>query len=63
MKGIRQRNNKKDNVRNCLLLLEEKGWSELIDSRWTDEVIKTIKEKYPDMDDDTIQDVLKLVII
>lgn len=55
--------NKKDDVRNCLLLLEEEGWSELIDSRWTDEVIKTIKEKYPDMDDGTIQDVLKIVII
>lgn len=63
MNGIRQRNNKKDDIRNCLLLLEEKGWSELIDSRWADEVIKIIKEKYPDMDDDTIQDVLKLVII
>jgi hypothetical protein len=35
----------------------------LIDSRWTDKVIEIIKEKYPDMDDDTIQDVLKIVII
>lgn len=55
--------NRKDDIGKCLLLLEEKGWSELIDSRWTDKVIEIIKEKYPDMDDDTIQDVLKIVIV
>jgi hypothetical protein len=55
--------NRKDDIGKCLLLLEEEGWSELIDSRWTDKVIEIIKEKYPDMDDDTIQDVLKIVII
>ena len=55
--------NKKDNIKNCLLLLEEEGWSELIDSRWTDEVIKTIKEKYPDIPDEDLNEVLNLVLV
>ena len=63
VKGIRQRNNKKDNVRNCLLLLEEKGWSELIDSRWKKDVIKEIKNKFPNIPDEDLNEVLNLVLV
>lgn len=55
--------NKKDNVRNCLLLLEEKGWSELIDSRWKKDVIKEIKNKFPNIPDEDLNEVLNLVLV
>jgi hypothetical protein len=55
--------NKKDNVRNCLLLLEEKGWSELIDSRWKEDVIKEIKNKFPNIPDEDLNEVLNLVLV
>lgn len=53
----------RDNVRNCLLLLEEKGWSELIDSRWKEDVIKEIKNKFPNIPDEDLNEVLNLVLV
>ena len=45
-----------------LQLLEETGWSELIDSRWEEDVIRTIKEYDSNAKDSDIKEVLKLVI-
>ena len=36
----------KDIVREGLLCLQEEGWSDLIDSRWRDDVIKKLKEEF-----------------
>lgn len=45
-----------------LQLLEETGWSELIDSRWEEDVIKIIKDYDSNAKDSDIKKVLKLVI-
>lgn len=38
--------------RKYLIYLEEDGWSEMIDSRWKEEVRETLAAKFPDMTDD-----------
>lgn len=43
--------------------LEESGWSELICSRWKNDVINNIREKFPNIDDMTLNYVLKIVLI
>ena len=50
-------------VRDCLLHLEEKGWSELIDARWKQLVIEELTNEFPDITDNTIEEVLKNVIV
>lgn len=49
-------------VSDVLNYLEEEGWSELIDRRWEIEVKKEILKKYPQIDEDTLKYVLKLVL-
>lgn len=53
----------KDLVRKSLIYLEEIGWSELIDSRWENEVTKIIKEQFPEINDETLKYALKIVLI
>ena len=36
-------------IRKYLIYLEEDGWSEMIDSRWKEEVRETLAAKFPDM--------------
>ena len=48
--------------REVLLFLETKGWSELIDPRWTNLLINEIKEKFPNIKDEEINDILSIVI-
>lgn len=50
-------------VRDCLLHLEEKGWSELIDTRWKQLVIEELTNEFPDITNDIIEKVLKIVIV
>lgn len=50
-------------VRDCLLYLEDKGWSELIDARWEQLVIEELTNKFPYITDNIIEEVLKLVIV
>ena len=50
-------------VADCLEYLEEKGWSELIDSRWENDVVKDLKEKFPDISDEVLGRTLSLVLI
>ena len=49
-------------VQEYLQLLQDTGWSELIDSRWEEDVIRTIKEHDSNAKDSDIRKVLKLVI-
>lgn len=49
-------------IQEYLQLLQDTGWSELIDSRWEEDVIKTIKGHDSNAKDEDIREVLKLVI-
>jgi hypothetical protein len=50
-------------VRDCLLHLEEKGWSALIDTRWKQLVIEELTNGFPGITDDIIEEVLKIIIV
>ena len=50
-------------VKDILLLLEQNGWSDLIDSRWEQQVREEILTAYPDIDIDTLNKVLEIVLI
>lgn len=52
----------KDIIREGLLYLQEQGWSELIDSRWKDDVVKEIKTKLPNISDEDLNEILNLVL-
>lgn len=49
-------------VQEYLQLLQDTGWSELIDSRWEEDVVRTIKGHDSNAKDSDIREVLKLVI-
>lgn len=53
----------KDTIREGLLCLQEQGWSDLIDSRWRDDVIKEIKTRLPNISDEDLNEILKLVLV
>jgi hypothetical protein len=50
-------------LKNCLLQLNRAGWSLLIDSRWEDDVKTLLKESFPNISDELIQEVLNIVIV
>ena len=39
------------------------GWSDKIDTKWRDELIKDILEGFPDILEDELDDVLNIVLI
>lgn len=49
--------------RDILLKLEDLGWSDLIDSRWKDDVIKDVYTYFPDADPKIVEEVLNIVLI
>ena len=49
-------------VQEYLQLLQDTGWSDLIDSRWEEDVVRTIKGHDSHAKDEDIRKVLKLVI-
>lgn len=49
-------------VREGLLYLEKKGWSELIDKRWRDDVIAELRNGIPDISDSDILTILDVVL-
>ena len=53
----------KDIIREGLLCLQEQGWSDLIDSRWKDDVIKEIKNRIPNISDEDLNEILNLVLV
>lgn len=50
-------------VAKCLEHLEAAGWTELIDSRWEDDVVKELKTKFPELPENIIEEVLNLVLV
>jgi hypothetical protein len=43
-------------------LIEEQGWSELIDPRWEEDVRKEITKKFTEINEDTLNYIIKLVL-
>ena len=50
-------------VSKCLQYLEEAGWTELIDSRFEEDIVRELTTKYPDMPKHVIDYVLNLVLV
>ena len=50
-------------VNKCLRYLDNTGWSDLIDSRWEEEVVKELKHNFPNVSDEVIEKVLELVLV
>ena len=50
-------------VNNCLRYLDNAGWSDLIESRWEDDVVKELKHNFPNISDEVIEKVLELVLV
>lgn len=59
---IRKLKKMKTQLQEYLKLLHDTGWSDLIDSRWEEDVIKIIKDYDSNAKDEDIKEVLKLVI-
>lgn len=49
-------------IRDILLYLENKGWTEIIDARWESQVKEEILSGFPNIDQDTLNYVLNLII-
>ena len=49
-------------VRDILIYLETQGWTEIIDERWESKVKEDILKKFPNIDKDTLNYVLNLII-
>lgn len=50
-------------VSNCLQYLEETGWSDLIDSRYENQVTGELMKQFPNITDDVLVRVLNLVLV
>lgn len=50
-------------VSECLQYLEDEGWSDLIDERWSTEVQNDLTKKFPGIEPDVLLDVLRIVLI
>ena len=65
LRYVRRRSNyaRKKLISTILLYLSEIGWSDLIDSRWRDNVIRDIKEKFPKTSNSIIEHILEVVLV
>jgi hypothetical protein len=50
-------------VAKCLECLEEAGWTELIDSRFEEDVVRELTTKFPNLPENIIEEVLNLVLV
>lgn len=49
-------------ISQVLHYLLEQGWSELIDPRWEEDVRKEITKKFTEINEDTLNYIIKLVL-
>lgn len=49
-------------VRDILIYLKTQGWTEIIDERWESKVKEDILKEFPNIDKDTLNYVLNLII-
>lgn len=52
-----------DKVRDYMIHLDELGWSELIDSRWKEDITNIIKEYDPNVRQEDLEELYKLILI
>lgn len=50
-------------IAKCLEYLKEAGWTELIDSRFEEDIVKELTNKFPDLPKEVIDHVLNLVLV
>lgn len=50
-------------VAKCLEHLEAAGWTELIDSRFEEDVVRELTTKFPELSENIIEYVLNLVLV
>ena len=50
-------------VSKCLQYLEEAGWTELIDSRYENQVTDELMKQFPNISDEVLTRVLNLVLV
>lgn len=50
-------------VSKCLQYLENAGWSDLIDSRYENQVTDELMKQFPNISDDVLVRVLNLVLV
>ena len=50
-------------VSKCLQYLENAGWSDLIDSRYENQVTDELMKQFPNISDDVLARVLNLVLV
>lgn len=50
-----------DRIRQGFKVLEDNGWSDLIDKRWREDVIKELRT-VPDITEDEINEILETVL-
>ena len=62
MISMNQNTMKKCTEYDILNYLTDRGWSDLIDSKWTNTVIEDIKKGFPNASDGLINKVLNIVI-
>ena len=53
----------RDKVRDYLIHLDELGWSELIDSRWKEDITNIIKAYDPNVRQEDLEELYKLILI
>jgi hypothetical protein len=53
----------RDKVREYILHLDELGWSELIDSRWKDDITNIIKQYDPNVRQEDLDELYKIILI
>ena len=53
----------RDKVRDYMIHLDNLGWSELIDSRWKDDITNIIKEYDPNVRQEDLEELYKLILI
>lgn len=53
----------KNKVSEILKYLEDSGWSTLIDGRWKAKVSSDIVSKFPNLDEETLNYVLNLILV
>ena len=50
-------------INECLQYLEDAGWSDLIDSRYENQVTEALTKQFPNISDEVLVRVLNLVLV
>lgn len=51
------------NTKDVLEYISDLGWTDVIDSKWREKLIKDILEGFPDIVEDELEEVLNIVLI